>query len=54
MSKQKRLEVDYFISQGVDLSVEGIVLGREDFNFMLQIGKPLLLSLSALQRGDPA
>ena len=53
MGKEKSLQVHDFISQRVDLSVEGIILGREDFDLVLQVGKPLLLSLSALQSGDP-
>jgi hypothetical protein len=53
VSKEKRLQVDDLISQGIDLRVEGIILRREDLNFVLQVGEPLLLSLSALQCGHP-
>jgi hypothetical protein len=35
------------------LGVEAIVLSTVDLNFLLQISKPLLLALSALEGSDP-
>jgi hypothetical protein len=52
MGQKERLEIDDFFPQGSNLGAQGIVLGREDLNLILEVGKPLLLALSALECGD--
>jgi hypothetical protein len=35
------------------LGVEAVILSTVDLDFLLQIGKPLLLALSAFESGNP-
>jgi hypothetical protein len=53
MSKQKGLEVDYLLAKLRHSGGKGIVLSAEQLNLGLQIGKPLLLALTALERSNP-
>lgn len=49
VSKQKCLEVYYLLTKLSDGSRESIVLCTEQLNLSLQVGKPLLLSLTTLE-----
>ena len=53
VGEEKSLQVDDLIPKLVDLGVESIILTGEYLDLVLQVGKPLLLALSALQCGDP-
>lgn len=49
MSQQESFEVDNFLAQLGDSGGKRVILSGEEFNFVLQVGQPLLLSLSALE-----
>lgn len=53
VSEKKCLEVDNFLAKLSDGSRESIVLGTEELDLGLKVGKPLLLTLSALEGSDP-
>jgi hypothetical protein len=53
MGEQERLKVHNLVSQRLDLCTKRVILCAEDLYLLLQVCKPLLLSLSALQRSDP-
>lgn len=52
MSQQESLEVDNFLAQLGNSGGKGVVLGGEKFNLVLEVGQPLLLSLSALESSN--
>lgn len=52
--KKDLLQLNNFISHLVDLRGQGIVFAAEDLDLRLQVRKPLLLALSALQGGNAA
>lgn len=52
MRKQQGLESDDLFSKLSDGGGECIVLRTEDLHLLLQVCKPLLLALSALESGD--
>jgi hypothetical protein len=52
VSEQQRLQVDDFLPQLSNLRCEGIVLAAEHLHLCLQIGQPLLLALTTLERGN--
>jgi hypothetical protein len=49
VSQQESLEVDNFLTQLGNSGGKGVILGGEKFNLVLEVGQPLLLSLSALE-----
>jgi hypothetical protein len=53
VSKEERLEVNNFLAKLSDGSRESIVLCAEELNLGLEVGKPLLLALSALEGSNP-
>jgi hypothetical protein len=53
VSQQQGLEIDNLIAQLSHLLVETVILGSIYLNLLLQIGKPLLLSLPTLQSSNP-
>lgn len=52
VSKQKRLEVDDLLAQLSDGRTKSVILCAEELDLSLQIGKPLLLSLTTLEGSD--
>ena len=53
VGKEQGLEVDNLLTELSDSCRQSVVLCTEELNLGLQIGKPLLLALSALECGDP-
>jgi hypothetical protein len=54
VSEKKRLQVDDFLTELCHSLGQGVILGAEELDFGLQVGEPLLLALSTLERGDTA
>lgn len=52
--EKQRLQVDNLLTQLGDSGREGVILGAEQLHLGLEVGKPLLLPLTALERGDTA
>jgi hypothetical protein len=52
MCHEQCLQVHDFFAKLLILSVKRIILGCKDLDLGLQIGEPLLLSLTTLERGD--
>lgn len=50
--EKQRLKADYLFTQLGDGSGECIILCAEDFDLLLQVGKPLLFALATLQSSD--
>lgn len=53
VGQEEGLEVYYFLAKLSNGSRKSIVLCTEQLDLSLQIGKPLLLSLTTLQGGNP-
>lgn len=51
--EQHRLQVDNFFPQSLDLTVEVLVLGAEEFDLLLEVLQPLLLALATFESSDP-
>lgn len=51
--QQQSLQIDNLLAQLRDLCAERVVLAAEDLHLGLEVGKPLLLSLTTFQCGDP-
>lgn len=52
VGEQKRLEIDNLLAELRNLRCEGIILTAKHFHLGLQVGKPLLLTLTTFQGGD--
>ena len=49
VGKEQRLEVDNLLAKLSDGGRQSVVLGAKEFDLGLKVGKPLLLTLSALE-----
>lgn len=52
--EEQSLEIDNFFTELRDRGGEGIVLCAKKLDLRLQVGQPLLFSLTAFERSDPA
>lgn len=53
MSKEKCLEIDNLLAKLGDSSREGVILRTKKLNLGLEVGEPLLLTLSTLEGSNP-
>lgn len=52
VGEQQCLQVNHLFAKLTDLRGKGVVLVTINLNFVLKVGKPLLLSLATLEGGN--
>lgn len=53
MRKEQRLQINNLLAQLCNSRGEGIIFCAEEFHFGLEVRKPLLLTLTTLESGNP-